>query len=88
MGRNHLGVGLLNLEIGQETMITSINDVVLFLVVLHRARRNIRLVAELRYSLLEPDAGAPRRLIFGVELIIDVRIGERVGDLRCLRGIR
>ena len=78
----------MNLKIAQETVIARIDNIVLLLVVLHRARCSSRLAAQLRYSLLEPDTGALRRLIFGVELIIDVRIGDRVGDLRCFRRIR
>ena len=69
-------------------MITGINDVVLFLVILHGARCHVRLIAQLRYSLLEPDAGAARRLISGVELIIDVSVRDCVGDLRGFRWIR
>ena len=61
-----------------------VDDVVLGLEIDHGALCAAGLVAQFLDAILQPDAGAARGLVLRLELVDDIGIGDRVGDLRGL----
>ena len=77
---------LLAVEFGELLFVhqpsAGLDDIVLGLELDHGAFGLGGLVAQLLDTVLQPEARAPRRLVFRVELIDDIGVGDRVGDLR------
>ena len=87
---------LIELDFTRELAVDTDDDAVFGLEVLNFLVGVARLLAQLTYPLLQPDAGATGRFEFGLQLIFDVGIGKGVGDrwppcpgrAKCMRSAR